>query len=80
MTLEEILEKVTIIFKDVFDRDNITLTRETTAKDVEDWDSLNNIQIIIAIEKAFKIKFKTAEIRAWKNIGEMCESIARASG
>ncbi len=76
ITTAEIIQKLIPIFHDVFDNDSIVISPETAAADVEDWDSLNNIQLIIAIEKAFKVKFKTAEIRSWQNVGEMCESIA----
>lgn len=75
MEINEILEKVNGVFKDVLDNDNIKLTEETTANDVEEWDSLSHIQLIVALERAFKIRFNAAEIRNWKNISEMCEAI-----
>ena len=72
-----VLENVNKIFINVLDNDEIKLAMETTAQDVEEWDSLNHIQIIVAIEKHFKVKFTSDEIRGWKNVGEMCESIHR---
>lgn len=72
----EILEVLNHIFQDVVDDPNIALKRETTAQDVDDWDSLNHITFIVAIEKHFKVKFTSAEIRAWMNVGEMCDAIA----
>lgn len=75
--MAEILETLNRIFQDVVDDKNIILKRETTAQDVDEWDSLNHITFIVAIEKHFKAKFTTAEIRSWKNVGDMCDSIAR---
>ena len=74
MDVNEIISQYQEIFKDVLDNDDVVLKYETTAADVEDWDSLSHIQIVVAIEKHFKIKFTTAEIREFKNVGEMCEA------
>ena len=71
-----ILEELNDIFHDVIDDDSVILERGTTAQDVDDWDSLNHITFIVAIEKHFKVKFTSAEIRAWMNVGEMCDAIA----
>ena len=76
MVQTEILAKVQDIFRDVLDNEDIVLTPQTTADDVEDWDSLSHIQLIVAIEKAFKIKFTSKEILSWSNVSEMTESIA----
>jgi len=76
MEQTEILAKVQDIFRDVLDNDDIVLTPQTTADDVEDWDSLSHIQLIVAIEKAFKIKFTSKEILSWSNVSEMLESIS----
>ena len=75
MSNSEILQQLEVIFKDVLDEENITLTETTTANEVEGWDSLTHIQLIVAIEKHFKIKFSSKEILSWKDIGEMQESI-----
>lgn len=72
---EEILEQVNEIFKDVLDNDAISLTAATTADDIDEWDSLTHIELIVAIEKRFKIRFKTSEITSYKNVGDMCEGI-----
>jgi acyl carrier protein len=77
MATEQILTQVNDIFKDVLENDDIVLTPATTAADVEEWDSLNHIQLIVAIEKKFSIRFTTAEIYTWKNIGDMCAMIAQ---
>ncbi|GAA4467614.1 acyl carrier protein [Nemorincola caseinilytica] len=75
MDFNNIIKQVNDIFIDVLDNEDIKLTPETTAADVEDWDSLNHIQLVVAIEKHFKMRFTTAEINGWKNVGEMCVAI-----
>jgi acyl carrier protein len=75
MQPDEIINILNGIFRDVLDNDNISLGPATTAQDIAEWDSLNHIQLVVAIEKKFKIKFPTLEIQNWKNVGEMCNSI-----
>ncbi|TFF37149.1 acyl carrier protein [Mucilaginibacter psychrotolerans] len=70
------IAQVTDIFKDVLDNDDITLTDATTAKEVDDWDSLNHIQLVVAIEKHFNIRFTAKEIHSWQNVGELVDSVA----
>ena len=71
----EIFEKLNEIFVDVLDLDEVELTDETSANDIEEWDSLSHIQLIVAIEKEFKVKFTSKEIMSWKNVGEMVDCI-----
>jgi acyl carrier protein len=71
----EILEQLHGIFADALDGDGISLTNETTAADVDGWDSLTHIQLVVEIEKHFKIRFTSQEIQRWKNVGELVESI-----
>ena len=75
MEREEIFEKLNEIFIDVLDLDECELTDTTSANDIEEWDSLSHIQLIVAIEKAFKIKFTSLEIMKWANVGEMVNSM-----
>lgn len=76
MKRDDIFNKLNEIFEDVLDLDeNPELTDSTSANDIEEWDSLSHIQIIVAIEKAFKTKFTSAEILKWKNVGEMVDTI-----
>jgi len=76
MEQNEILAGVQEIFRDVLDNEEIVLTPQTTADDVDDWDSLSHIQLIVAIEKKFKIKFTSKEILSWNNVAEMTDCIA----
>ena len=77
MDMIEILKQVQEIFRDQLDDDSIILTSESTANDVEGWDSLTHIMLVVAIEKHFKIKFTSTEILSWKDISEMITSIMR---
>lgn len=76
MERKEIFEKLNVIFEDVLDLDETPeLTNETSAGDIEEWDSLSHIQLIVAIEKEFKLKFTSLEIMKWNNVGEMVDSM-----
>jgi len=68
-------EQLNAIFCRVFDDNDIKITPEMTANDIEEWDSLSHVNLVVAIEKTFKVKFKDAEIIRWKNVGQMLESI-----
>ena len=76
MEKSQILDEVQAIFREVLDNEEIVLASETTADDIEEWDSLTHIQLIVAIEKHFKIKFTSKEILSWQNVGEMIDCIA----
>lgn len=76
MTHEAILEKLNEIFQDIFDDDSLVITETTTANDVEDWDSIEHINLIDAVEKEFGMKFKMQEVSGMKNVGEMVQIIA----
>lgn len=80
MEKKEILLKVQEIFQDVFDNDEIEVTNDTAAEDIEEWDSLSHIQLIVAIEKAFGIKLTAHEIMSWDNVGEMIDAIQEKIG
>ncbi len=75
MERSAILEKLNGIFTDVLDNDDIRINETSTANDIEEWDSLTHIQLVVAIEKSFKVKFTTYEIQIWKNVGDMVNSI-----
>lgn len=73
--MEEILTKLNVIFRDVLDNDTIELKPETTAADIEEWDSLSHIMLMAEIEKQFKIKFTSSEITKFRDIGDLVNSI-----
>ena len=75
MEKNDVLLAIEAIFRDILDNEGIILSEGTTANEVEEWDSLTHIQLIVAIEKKFKIKFTSKEILSWKNVGEMADSI-----
>jgi acyl carrier protein len=72
---ENILIQIQEIFRDILDNEEIILNDKTTANDIDEWDSLSHIQLVVAVEKHFRIKFTAREILSWKNIGEMIDSI-----
>lgn len=77
MIREEVYEKLLPIFWSVFDDESIVINDGTTAKDIEDWDSLEQINLIVGIEKTFQIKFDISEVGSMQNVGEMVDSILR---
>lgn len=76
MSREEVFEKLNEIFREYFDDDTIELTEETTADDIEDWDSLEHINLIVTIENEFGMKFSMGEVTTMKNVGEMVDIIS----
>ena len=75
MSREEIMEKVNEIFRDVFDDDTLVITEETNSDDIEDWDSLEHISLIISMEKEFGLKFDIKEVNKLENVGQMVDMI-----
>jgi len=67
----QIYARLAEVFQDVFDEDSIELAPELSAKDVEGWDSLTHIRLILTVERAFKIKFSTSEIGKLENVGDL---------
>lgn len=75
MTEEQILERIAPIFREVFDDDELIPTKEMTAKDVAEWDSLSHIRLIVTIERFFKVQFATSEISNLLNVGHLVQTI-----
>ncbi|MBR1171003.1 acyl carrier protein [Bradyrhizobium liaoningense] len=79
MDQAQIYTKLTSVFRDVFDEDDLSLTPETTADDVDGWDSLSHIRLVLAVSKSFGVKFSASEIGGLKNVGEFVELIQKKS-
>lgn len=77
MERSEILKRVEEIFREELEIEDLELNDETTADDVEEWDSLSHIQLIVSIEKEFNLKFTSREIMSWANVGEMIDCIQK---
>lgn len=75
MSREEVFTKLNEVFCDVFDDDGITVTDATTADDIEEWDSLEHINLLAAVEQEFGIKFDLGQVVSMKNVGEMADII-----
>lgn len=75
MQKEAVYAQLTTIFHDLFDDDALVLTPELTAAEVPDWDSFNHINLIVAVESRFKIKFQTAELESMQTVGNLVELI-----
>lgn len=73
--MDSIYERLTPIFQDVFDDGSIVVTPSTTAAEVEAWDSLSHIRLMVAIEQAMGVRFTTAEITSFKNVGDLASCI-----
>ena len=72
---KEIYDRLNNVFRDIFDDNSIVVTPETTSNDIEDWDSLEHINLIVAVEQEFGMKFNMNEVTTMKNVGEMVEII-----
>ena len=75
MTQTDIYAKLTSVFEDVLDIEDVQLTETTTADDIEEWDSLSHLQIIVKVEKSLGIKFKASEIGGFENVGQLVAAI-----
>ncbi len=77
MEATAIFDAVLEIFRDIFDDEELEITRETCADDIDDWDSLEQINLLTAMEKEFSLKFKLEDVRGLKNVGDLLDLIAR---
>ena len=75
MSRDEVFERLNEVFRDVFDDESITVNDQTTADDIEDWDSLEHINLMAAVESEFGIKFSVGQVVTMKNVGEMVDII-----
>ncbi|MFP6906569.1 MAG: acyl carrier protein [Verrucomicrobiota bacterium] len=75
MEYEEMFSRVEGIFRDIFDDEQLAIARETVADDIEDWDSLNHINLVTALESEFAIRFALGELQGLKNVGDMLDLV-----
>ena len=80
MTRAEVYERLNGVFQDVFDDETITVNDGTTSEDIEDWDSLEHINLVVAVENEFGVHFNMGEVNKMKNVGEMVDIILRQLG
>lgn len=80
MKREEVFEKLLGVFRDVFDDESIEVTESTTSNDIADWDSLEHINLIAAVEQEFHVKFNMGQVVSMKNVGEMADIIMSQIG
>jgi acyl carrier protein len=78
--MRDVRKELTGVFRDVFDDDTLEVRDETTAKDVDGWDSLTNIDLVVAVEKHFKIKLTTRDVAGLKNVGELVKLVEQKTG
>lgn len=75
MSREEIMTRLNEVFRNMFDDDSIVLNDNTTSDDIEDWDSLEHINLLVSVEQEFNMKFNMNEVTNMKNVGEMVDII-----
>ena len=75
--MPDLLPEIQQIFRDIFDDDSLVITPESNASNVEDWDSLNHVNLVTAISKKYHIKFGLAELQELKNVGDMIKLIEK---
>ena len=71
----EIIEELQKIFRGIFDDEALIISRDTTAEDIDAWDSLTHLQLVMEVEQAFNIKFKTSQLKNMPNVGAMIDAI-----
>lgn len=76
MSEQDILQELSAVFRDVFDDETITLRPETTAEDIDGWDSQAHVTLVVATEMRFGIRFRTAELETLRNVGDFVQLIA----
>jgi len=75
--MDKILKTVNDIFKEVFNDNNLKIDYSTESNDIEKWDSLNNMHIIVAVERKFSLRVSLKDIQSWNNVGDLCEWIKK---
>jgi acyl carrier protein len=73
--MPDTLTQLTEVFRDVFDDDSLSITPQTTAKDIENWDSLMHVTLIVKVEKVFQVRFSSSDVAGLQNVGELVNLI-----
>jgi acyl carrier protein len=73
--MTDLMERLQDVFREVFDDDALEIRDETVAGDVDEWDSLNHVKLVVAIEESFGVQFANREIAAWENVGDMRKAL-----
>lgn len=76
MLVSERLERLTEVFRNVFNDDDLVISRETSAKDIAEWDSVMHVSLIVNVEKAFGVRFSSSEVAKLQNVGDLADLIA----
>jgi acyl carrier protein len=72
----DLMERLQDVFREIFDDDHLEIVDATVASDIDDWDSLNHVKLVVGIETAFGVKFSNREIGGWENVGDMRRALA----
>ena len=75
--MNDVMEKLTGIFREVFDNPDITITRETTADDIEEWDSMTHMNLILMVELKFEIEFNQRDVMGFDDVGDLADAITK---
>ena len=73
----DILAELNNVFRQVFDDSSLTVTRSTTANDIDEWDSLTHLNLVVAVELKFGVKFALGELQSLKNVGDLADAVQR---
>jgi acyl carrier protein len=73
----DILTELNSVFRQVFDDNSLTVTRATTANDIDEWDSLTHMNLVVAVELKFGVKFALGELQSLKNVGDLADAVQR---
>ena len=79
LTADNVYERLNRLFRDVLDDDNLVLRQETTAKDVEGWDSMANVQLMLGVEREFGVHLSAGQMQALQNVGDLVSAIVKGS-
>ena len=76
---DETIARLQKVFREVFDNDELVISRQTTAADVDDWDSINHVNLVLAVEREFKVRLSSSGIANLKNVGELADLLASSA-